>query len=66
MDAVLFAQTCLLMGRTQEAIEALEEAYDRHNVEVQSWLSDPCMMALNNEPRYKALIKRINFPRASG
>jgi len=56
------AKTCILMGKKQEALQLLEEAYDRHESNVLSCLSQPDLLTLRDEPKYKALVKRINFP----
>jgi tetratricopeptide (TPR) repeat protein len=56
------AETCILMGKKQEALQLLEEAYDRHESNVLSCLSQPDLLTLRDEPKYKALVKRINFP----
>jgi tetratricopeptide (TPR) repeat protein len=57
-----FAQTCVLTGRRQEALEVLDAAYRRHEAEVVAIFSDPGLLALQDEPRYKALAARIHFP----
>ena len=56
------AKTCILMGKKQEALQLLEEAYDRHESNVISCLSQPDLLTLRDEPKYKALVKKINFP----
>jgi len=60
------AQTCVLMGRKQEALDLLEEAYRRHEADVLACLSHPDLLTLKDEPRYKALVKKINFPIPGG
>jgi tetratricopeptide (TPR) repeat protein len=56
------AKTCVLMGRKQEALGLLEQAYARHESDVLACLSHPDLLTLKDEPRYKALVKKINFP----
>ena len=56
------ARTCILMGKKQDALRFLEEAYDRHETDVLSSLSEPDLLALQAEPRYKELEKKINLP----
>jgi tetratricopeptide (TPR) repeat protein len=58
----MVAETCILMGKKQEALQLLEEAYNRHESYVLACLSQPDLLTLGNEPRYKALVKKINFP----
>jgi tetratricopeptide (TPR) repeat protein len=56
------ARTCVLMGRKQEALGLLEEAYARHEADVLGCLSNRDLLTLKDEPRYKALVRKINFP----
>jgi len=56
----MVAETCILMGKKQEALQLLEEAYNRHESYVLACLSQPDLLTLRDEPRYKALVKRIN------
>ncbi|MGB6691826.1 MAG: tetratricopeptide repeat protein [Terracidiphilus sp.] len=60
------ARTCVLMGKKQEALALLEEAYARHEADVLGCLSQPVLLTLKNEPRYKLLVKKINFPVPAG
>ncbi len=61
----MLARTCALMGKRQEALKVLEEAYARHEADMLGCLSNPDLLTLKDEPRYKALIKKINFPAPS-
>jgi tetratricopeptide (TPR) repeat protein len=65
LHAAVLAITCVLMGKKQEALQLLEEAYNRHDVEVLACLSHPDLLSLKNEPRYAALIKKIHVPPSS-
>jgi hypothetical protein len=58
----LLAKTCVLMGRKQEALDLLEDAYARHEPQVLVCLLDRELLTLNDEPRFRALIKKIHFP----
>ncbi len=51
------------MGKKQEALQLLEEAYNRHESDVISCLSQPDLLTLRDEPRYQALVKKMNFPK---
>jgi len=62
--ATMLAKTCILMGKRQESLDLLEEAYARHEEYLLSSISAPDFLTLSNEPRYKALVKKINFPAA--
>jgi tetratricopeptide (TPR) repeat protein len=58
----VLAKTCILMGRKQEALQLLEEAYNRHESNALSCLEQPDLLTLRDEPRFKALVKKIDFP----
>jgi tetratricopeptide (TPR) repeat protein len=58
----LLAMTCVAMGKRQEALDVLEAAYTRHQPDVLWILANPDLMTLKDEPRGKALLKKINFP----
>jgi tetratricopeptide (TPR) repeat protein len=62
MWGAMLAKTCIAMGRRQEALQLLEEAYNRHEGDVLSCFTQPDLLTLKDEPRYKALLKKINFP----
>jgi tetratricopeptide (TPR) repeat protein len=59
------ALTCVAMGKRQEALDLLREAYLSHRPEGLWILSDPSLRTLGNEPGYKELVRRINFPGVS-
>ncbi len=61
-DATTLAETCVLMGRRQEALHLLDGAYNRHEANLLSCLSRPDLLTLKDEPGYKSLMKKINFP----
>ncbi len=62
LSGIVLAKTCIQMGKRQEALQLLEKAYDRHVSDVLSCLSQPDLLTLRNEPRYIALVKKINVP----
>jgi len=61
-DATMLAETCVLMGRRQEALQLLDGACNRHEANLLSCLSRPDLLTLRDDPGYKALVKKINFP----
>ena len=65
ISGTMLAKTCIPMGKRQEALDLLEADYARHNVAVLASLSEPDLLTLKDEPRYKALLKKINFPATS-
>jgi len=62
LRATTLAKTCALLGKKQEALKLLEQAYDSHDTDVLSCLSHPDLLTLKDEPKYQMLVKRINFP----
>jgi tetratricopeptide (TPR) repeat protein len=58
----MLAKTCVLMGRKQEALQLLEEGYAHRESHVLFCLTHLDLLTLKDEPRYKALVKKINFP----
>lgn len=65
LRAALVAKTCLLMGKRQEALDLMEDAYRHHDFEVISLLSDRDLLSLKADPRYQALVRKINYPLGS-
>jgi tetratricopeptide (TPR) repeat protein len=65
-SSTIMAKVCIFMGRNDEALQILEEQYNRRDPNVLSCFSQPAFGALRDEPRYKALVAKINFPLAEG
>jgi hypothetical protein len=65
LRATTLAKTCALIGKKQEALKLLEQAYDSHDTDVLSCLSHPDLLTLKDEPQYQMLVRRINFPGVS-
>jgi tetratricopeptide (TPR) repeat protein len=59
VHVAMFAATCVLMGKKQEALTILEDAYRQHDVEFLAMLSHPDLRTLKDEPRYQALARKI-------
>jgi tetratricopeptide (TPR) repeat protein len=62
LQGTFLAITCVLMGKKQEALQLLEEDYVRHDATVFFCLSHSDLLTLKDEPRYRALVRKINFP----
>ncbi len=62
LQGTILAITCVLMGRKQEALQLLEEDYARRDATVFFCFSQADLLTLKDEPRYRALVKKINFP----
>ena len=60
VHVAMFAATCVLMGKKQEALTILEDAYNQHDIEFLAMLSHPDLRTLKDEPRYQALARKID------
>ena len=60
VHVAMFAATCVLMGKKQEALTILEDAYNHHDIEFLAMLSHPDLRTLKDEPRYQALARKID------
>jgi len=62
LPGTTLAKTCIMMGNKQEALQLLEDAYARHEPYMITCLVQRDLLILKDEPRFKALVKKINFP----
>jgi tetratricopeptide (TPR) repeat protein len=63
MPRVWRAFACVRLGKNQEALQLLEEASANHDPNFGSWFSPgvyPAWTPIENEPRFRALLKKIN------
>jgi hypothetical protein len=58
------ARTCVAIGKRQEALHLFELSYARHEADVLWFLTDADLTSLKDEPRYKEMVKKIDFPPA--
>jgi len=58
----LFAEAYLGLGEKDEAMASLERAYEEHDQWMVYINSYPGWDALRSEPRFQALVRRMNFP----
>jgi len=61
-SSILLAKVCLLLGRTDEAMEMLNYLYGQHDEYVLACLAHPLFLNLRGDPRYRLLLKKINYP----
>src|SRR6059058_3762462 len=56
------AQVYAVRGEKEKAFEWLQIAFDNHDTGMLALLVDPLLRGLSDDPRYKALVARMNFP----
>ena len=56
------AQVLAQLGRKDEAIAALDQAYKNRDSGLTTVLVDPLLDPLRDDPRFDAIVKRIDFP----
>jgi serine/threonine-protein kinase len=59
------AQVYAVRGEREKAFEWLQIAFDKHDTGMLALLVDPLLNSLRDDPRYKALIAKMNFPATS-
>ncbi len=52
----------MAMGNKEETLNQLEKSYEQHDVWLKELKAWPWFDSLQNEPRYRELIRRMNFP----
>ena len=60
--AAMLAKTCVALGKRQEALDLLYATFSRHESDALWCLVDPDLLTLKDDPRYRELVKKINFP----
>jgi len=60
--AYQIAEVYAVRGETDKAFEWLQIAYDNHDTGMLAILVDPLLHGLRDDPRYKALVAKMNFP----
>jgi len=56
------AQVYTVRGEKEKAFEWLQIAMDNHDTGMLALLVDPLLNSLRDDPRYKALVAKMNFP----
>lgn len=56
----------LALGNREEALKQLEYGYEQRDVWIKELKAWPWFDALENESRYKELMRKLNFPHAAG
>jgi serine/threonine-protein kinase len=60
--AYQIAQVYAVRHEADKAFEWLQAAFDNHDGGMTSFLVDPLLQPLRDDPRYKALVVKMNFP----
>ena len=63
--AFQIAQVYAVRGETDKAFEWLQISFDTHDTGTLAILVDPLLHDLRDDPRYKALVAKMNFPTTS-
>ena len=56
------ARTCALLGRKQEALENLQNSYEKRETELLKLRIDPTLASLRDEPRFREIVAQIGLP----
>jgi serine/threonine-protein kinase len=60
--AYQIAEVYAVRGERDKAFEWLQNSFDEHDTGTLALLVDPLLQELRNDPRYKALVGKMNFP----
>jgi hypothetical protein len=61
-DQYRIAEVYAFRNQSDEAFEWLDRAYVQRNAGLIQTKVDPLLNSLRNDPRYAALLKKLNFP----
>jgi serine/threonine-protein kinase len=56
------AQVYAVRGDKEKAFEWLQIAFDHHDTGMLALLVDPLLNGVRDDPRFKALVAKMNFP----
>ncbi|HET7227226.1 MAG TPA: hypothetical protein VFJ55_01175, partial [Chthoniobacterales bacterium] len=56
------AQVYAVRGEKEKAFEWLQIAFNNHDTGMLALLVEPLLRGLRDDPRYKALVEKMNFP----
>ncbi len=59
------AEVYAVRGEKEKAFEWLQISFDNHDTGTLAILVDPLLHGLRDDPRYKALVAKMNFPATS-
>jgi len=58
----VLAKTCALSGKTQEAMQYLQEDFRKHEPGIVTIRVDPALRSLHDDPAFRDLLSRIGLP----
>ena len=61
-NAFEIATICAFRNQTDEAFEWLDRAYAQRDPGLMSTKVEPLLKSLHNDPRFAALLKKLNLP----
>ena len=61
-NAFEIAEIYAFRNQTDEALEWLDRAYAQRDPSMMSTKMDPQLKSLHNDPRFAALLKKLNLP----
>ena len=56
------ARTCALLGRKDDALENLQNSYEKRETELLKMRIDPTLASLRDEPRFREILAQIGLP----
>ena len=62
IDPYLIAEIYAFRNQSDEAFEWLDRAYAKHDDNLIFTKVEPLLKSLHNDPRYTALLKKLNLP----
>ena len=66
LDPWVRAEIYVALGETERALDSIEAAYDEGSVGITSMKNWPLLDPLGSEPRFQAVLQRLNFPEVDG
>ena len=61
-NQALFGSGYAGLGKREEALQLIQSDYANHRAEFLWTLTDPGLMTLKSDPRYRELLGKLNFP----
>ena len=62
LSPYLVARTSALLGRKEDALQSLQDSYQKHDSLLLSLRADEALLSLHNEPSFQRLVAQIGLP----